>query len=206
MRTLTYVIAVTLDGFIAGPDGQYDFFGFDGDFAAYLLAEFPETMPTHARGPLGLTDVAPRRFDTVVMGRGTYEPGLAIGVTSPYAHLRQYVFSRSLQVDDPAVHVVSGDPVALVRELKREEGPAQRGLGIWLAGGGQLAGQLVDEIDELVIKRNPIVAGAGIGMFAGRFAPLGLELVDTRTFSTGTQITTLRRRKGPAGPGAVDTA
>ena len=201
MRTLTYYIAVTLDGVIAGPDGQFDFFGFEGDFAAYVLAEFPETMPTHARGPLGLTDVPHRRFDTVVMGRGTYEPGLAIGVTSPYAHLRQYVFSHRLEVDDPGVQVVSGDPVALVRELKRENGQ-----GIWLAGGGQLAAQLLGEIDEIVIKRNPIVAGAGIGLFAGTFAPVEFELIDTQTFSTGIQVTTLRRRKDPAPPGVVGTA
>lgn len=149
-------------------------------------------MPTHTRGPLGLTDVPNRRFGTVVMGRGTYEPGLAIGVTSPYAHLCQYLFSRSLTVDDPGVEVVSGDPFALVRDLKQEADPDPSGLGIWLAGGGQLAAQLLGEIDELV-KAQPDRPGAGIGLFTGTFGPVDFELVDTQTFSTGTQITTLRR-------------
>ncbi|GAB3855065.1 hypothetical protein GCM10027610_087620 [Dactylosporangium cerinum] len=49
MRKLIYLVAVTLDGFIAGPDAQADFFGFDGDSAAAVLADWPETMPTHLR-------------------------------------------------------------------------------------------------------------------------------------------------------------
>ncbi|WP_455353344.1 hypothetical protein [Streptomyces sp. SYSU K217416] len=49
MRKLTYYIAATLDGYIAGPDGQYDFFPFEGEEAAAILADFPETMPTPAR-------------------------------------------------------------------------------------------------------------------------------------------------------------
>jgi dihydrofolate reductase len=188
MRKLTYYIAASLDGFIAGPEGQFDFFGFEGDFAAFVLAEFPETLPGPARGPLGIGEAANQRFDTVVMGRGTYEPGLAAGLTSPYPQLRQYVFSRSLTGTDPAVEVVAGDPVEVVRKLKAEDG-----LGIWLCGGGQLAGQLRDEIDELIVKINPLVLGAGIPLFAGEFAVDQLRLVESRTFATGTIMATYER-------------
>jgi dihydrofolate reductase len=76
---------------------------------------------------------------------------------------RLHVVSSTLQVEDPDVDVVA-DPVALVRMMKQREG-----LGIWLAGGGTLAAALRDEIDELVIKRNPIVTGSGIALFQGTF-------------------------------------
>ena len=83
----------------------------------------------------------------------------------PYAHLEQYVFAHGLAA--PAdVTVVEGDPVELVRKLKAEDG-----LGIYLAGGGNLAGQLRDEIDEWVVKVSPVVLGAGIRVFEHAFAP-----------------------------------
>jgi dihydrofolate reductase len=188
MRQLTYYIATSLDGFIAGPDGQFDFFAFEGDLAAAIIADFPETLPGPAREPLGIADVPNRRFDTVLMGRGTYEPGLAAGMTSPYPQLRQFVFSRSLTGTDPAVEIVAGDPVEVVRRLKAEDG-----LGIWLCGGGELAAQLRDEVDELIVKINPVVLGAGIPLFAGGFRPDGLRLTGTRTFGTGTIMATYAR-------------
>ncbi|GAB7188542.1 dihydrofolate reductase family protein [Kitasatospora sp. Ki12] len=185
MRQLTYYVGTTLDGFIAGPDGQFDFFPFEGDLAAALVAEYPETFPAHGRGPLGLDGVANKRFDTVLMGRGTYGHGLAAGVTSPYPHLAQYVFSRTLAPLDPAVEIVSGDPVAFVRGLKRQDGA-----GIWLCGGADLAGQLLGEIDELVVKRYPVVAGSGIPLFRAPFLPTGFTLTDSRVFTSGATVTT----------------
>ena len=188
MRKLTYYIAMSLDGFIAGPGGEFDFFGFEGDFAAAVLADFPETLPGPARGPLGIADSANKRFDTVLMGRGTYEPGLAVGMTSPYPQLRQFVFSRTLTGADPAVEVVADDPVGVVRRLKAEDG-----LGIWLCGGGKLAAQVRDEIDEVILKINPVVLGAGIPLFAGEFRPEHFRLAETRTFATGTIMATYAR-------------
>lgn len=121
------------------------------------------------------------------MGRATYEPGLKLGWTSPYAHLRQYVVSRTLVSPDPAVTVV-GDPVALVRELKEQEG-----MDIWLCGGGKLAAALRDEIDELIIKRNPLVIGSGIPLFDGPFTPTGFAPVSTRSFDSGLAITHFKK-------------
>ncbi|SIN13098.1 dihydrofolate reductase family protein [Micromonospora cremea] len=185
MRKLTYYIATSLDGFIAGPAGESDFFAFEGDLAAAILADYPETLPTHAREPLGITLAANTTFDTVLMGRATYEPALAIGVTSPYAHLRQYVFSRTLDQRDPSVEIVADEPAEFVRALKRQDG-----MGIWLCGGAMLAGQLVDEIDELVVKRYPVVLGSGIPLFRTPFAVSGFTLHDTRVFNTGATIST----------------
>jgi dihydrofolate reductase len=96
MRSLVYFVATTLDGYIAGLDrGDPDLFPFEGPHVADLLAEFPEMTPGHARPALGLNDDN-RRFDTIVMGRTTYDIGRAVGLTSPYPHLRQIVVSTSV--------------------------------------------------------------------------------------------------------------
>ncbi|SCD58922.1 hypothetical protein F558DRAFT_03219 [Streptomyces sp. AmelKG-A3] len=115
MRKLVYYVAVTLDGRIAGPQGEYDFYpqGDEEQAAAYsswMNARCPETVPTVAREALGLADTPHASFDAVVMGLGAYRPALDEGITSPYAHLRQYVVSSTLAADiDPAVTVVAED-------------------------------------------------------------------------------------------------
>ncbi|HEU5157539.1 MAG TPA: dihydrofolate reductase family protein [Streptosporangiaceae bacterium] len=189
MRRLIYYVAATIDGFIAGPRGEVDFFPFEGEVARAILAEYPETMPVHARGPLGVADSPARHFDTVVMGRGTYEPALQAGIPSPYPHLRQYVVSTTLTATGESGDVqFAADPLRLVRELKTQDGMA-----IWLAGGGRLAAALLDEIDELIVKRNPIVIGSGVPMFDGLFAPTGFLPGETRSFEPGAAITTYVR-------------
>ncbi|MFJ9683549.1 dihydrofolate reductase family protein [Streptomyces sp. NPDC101194] len=197
MRKLVYYVGVTLDGRIAGPGGECDFFplGNEQQSAAYFAwtnALYPETVPTAYRAAAGLTNTPNRRFDTVVMGLGTYRPALDAGITSPYAHLRQHVVSSTLKPDtDPAVTVVQGDPLALVRELKREEGTGQ---DVWLCGGGKLAGVLLPEIDELVVKNYPVVAGAGIPAFDGAFDPTVFDVAERTAFPNGVTLTHLTRR------------
>ncbi|WP_127504043.1 dihydrofolate reductase family protein [Actinoplanes solisilvae] len=166
MRKLVYYVASSLDGFIAAPDGSWDFFGpVHDDLGAFITDRYPETLP-------GAREK--RVFDTVLMGRGTYEPALKAGVTSPYAHLDQYVFSSTIDPGiDPAVTVETGDPVAFVRELKQRPGR-----DIWLCGGGALAATLRDEIDEFVIKLNPVLAGNGIRLTTSPYDPRRLTLLE----------------------------
>jgi hypothetical protein len=67
VRPLTYYVGVSLDGFIAAPDGSIDAFPVTEDVMAFIAEQYPETLPTHVRKQLGIT--APgTRFDTVVMG------------------------------------------------------------------------------------------------------------------------------------------
>ncbi|MEI5099393.1 dihydrofolate reductase family protein [Streptomyces sp. PmtG] len=188
MRKLTYFIGATIDGFIAAPDGDFDFFMpyVTEDFLPHLIAEYADALPTPGRAALGVADTPHTRFDTVLMGRGTYAPGLAAGLTSPYAHLRQIVLSRTLTTSpDPAVEVTDEDPVTLVRGLKQEDG-----LGIWLCGGADLAGQLLPEIDELIVKQYPVVAGSGIPLFRADFSPRQFQLTQSRVFERGNAILT----------------
>jgi len=84
---------------------------------------------------------------------------------------------------DAGVELVSADAVARVRELK-----ARPGKGIWLCGGGQLAAALFGEIDEMVLKVNPVLLGAGIPLFAGRVPQTAVELLDGKTYANGFQL------------------
>lgn len=177
MRTLTYYVAVTMDGFIAGPNGEYDFFPIPDELTAALVQEYPETVPTHVRDHLGI-DSPNKKFDSVVMGRRTWEPSLDAGVTSAYKHLDQYVFSTTMtEAPDDTVTLVDSDPLAYVRDLKKQDGA-----GIWLCGGGSLAGTLLPEIDELVLKISPVVIGDGIPLFRSGFDPIRFDLTESRVF------------------------
>jgi dihydrofolate reductase len=189
MRELKYFVACTVDGFIAREDGSFDFFPARGDHLDDIVARFPDTIPGHLRAALGVSG-GNRSFDAVLMGRGTYEVGLKMGVTRPYGHLKQYVFSRTLaESPDASVELVRGHPAPFVRGLK-----AQRGMDIWLCGGGELAAALIDQIDELILKVNPIVLGSGIGLFRGAPAPTRLRLIDSRPYRSGVVMVSYRMR------------
>lgn len=196
MRTLTYLVATSLDGFIAAADGgdpTGGVFPVGPDYLDHLVTHYPETLPDKARQALGVTGPG-TRFDTVLSGRRTYQVGLDAGVTNAYPHLRQIVFSRTLdRSPDPTVEVTADDPVARVRELK-----AAAGGGIWLVGGGGLAGALHDEIDELVLKINPVTLGTGVGLFGG---PDGgslhrFQLTGSQVLPSGVVVLTYRRAAG----------
>ncbi|WP_433661206.1 dihydrofolate reductase family protein [Nocardia sp. CA-128927] len=190
MRKLVYYVGVSLDGYIAGPGGEYDFYPVDEAMGASINAEYPEFVPSEFRPHVGLALDAPNKhFDTVIMGRGTYEPGLFAGFPSPYAHMKQYVVSTTLgRIDDPAVELVEADPLGLVQRLKKEEGQ-----DIWLCGGGNLASQLLGEIDEMIIKSYPVVAGGGISVFAGEFRPTLFKPTQRKEFGNGAQVTWFTR-------------
>jgi dihydrofolate reductase len=193
MRELTYLIATTLDGFIAAPQGgdpSGTVFVIEGDHMEHGIAEYPEMLPQPARAALGIEDAPAKHFDTVLMGRATYEVGADVGLTSPYPHLRQIVVSSTLAPDpDPAVEVVRTDPVGRVRQLKAEDG-----LGIWLCGGAGLATTLQDEIDVLILKQQPVVLGDGIPLFRKGAALRRFDLLEDRPFDSGVVFLTYRRR------------
>ncbi|MEV1128331.1 dihydrofolate reductase family protein [Agromyces sp. NPDC049794] len=183
MRNLVYYVAVSLDGYIAGPRGEYDALLAEGDHMDAIFTRFPDAVPTAAATALGVEQPG-TVFDTVLMGWNTYAVGLPLGATSPYSHLRQIVFSRSRHAEAEALTVTGDDPVDVVSKLKAEDGA-----DIWLCGGGSLAAALVDEIDRLVLKVNPVLFGAGIPLFAGdAYEPRAFDLVESTPYRTGVTI------------------
>lgn len=160
MRRLRYQVACSLDGFIAGPEDEFDWITPEPSFDFEAL---------HAQ------------FDTLLMGRRTYEVVHSMGESFPGKQV--IVVSRSLrQVDHPAVEVVSVGLEARIRELR-----AQPGRDIWLYGGGSLLSQLlawnlVDTVEPAII---PILLGGGVPLLASNGIRRSLTFIGQRAYPSG---------------------
>jgi dihydrofolate reductase len=88
MRQLKYYVACTVDRFIAHPDGTHDGFLMEGEHFTDLITTFPETFPAQFRDILGISGEN-KCFDTVLMGRKTYEVGLKVGIGNPYPQMQR---------------------------------------------------------------------------------------------------------------------
>ena len=173
MRELKYYVACSVDGFIARPDGSVEELGgrdTDFDFVATLQA-----------------------FDVVLMGRKTYELSLRLGHnTDP--NKKNYVFSRTLKESpDKNVEIISEGAVELIRELK-----GGTGKDIWLCGGGELATTLLEEklIDEIILKVNPVLFGAGVPLLSRQVAQTELELVESKVYRNSYMVLRYRVKYG----------
>jgi dihydrofolate reductase len=185
MMEVTYYIACSLDNFIAHHDDSHGGFCFEPEYLADLAADFPETFPAHLRSMFGI-DAPNQSFDVVLMGRNTYDVGFKAGISSPYPHLKQYLFSQSLSVSpDESVELVSSDAATFVQQLKQ-----QPGKGIWLCGGAKLATTLFAAglIDRLILKVNPFLMGEGIPLFADVIPQTALQLTEHKIHPTGVVV------------------
>jgi dihydrofolate reductase len=192
VRKLVYYVAVTLDGFIAGPDRgdptAESYFPLPQDLIEFIVAEFPETLPGQSRQAMGI-DGQGKHFDTVLEGRSSYEVGLAAGVTNAYPHLRHVVFSTTMgHSPDRTVELVATDASEAARRLKAEDG-----LDIWVVGGGKLAHALLPEIDRLILKQHASVIGSGVPMFDGPFQTHLFRPTELRQLESGVRILSFDR-------------
>ena len=164
MRQLRYSVASSLDGFIAGPNGEYDWIVVDPDI------DFAEMYAG---------------FSGLVMGRKSYDVYKATG-GGEGPSLPVYVYSRTLPEGPRDGVTVARDAAAHVRTLKQSDGKP-----LWLWGGGELFGELtraglVDGVEVAVI---PVVLGAGVPLMGANGSRLSLALRRHQLYEkTGTMI------------------
>ena len=162
MRKVILGVAVSLDGFIEGPNGEYDWCFTDQD---YGMAAFV------------------KRIDAIFMGRKTYEQSLTMGSQNPWKGTMTYVFSNSIkEIKTRDTVLVSGDVKTKVAAIKNEKGK-----DIWMFGGAELTVALMTErrIDELWLSVHPILLGAGKPLFSGLKKRIKTKLMDTKTYNSG---------------------
>lgn len=168
MRKLILGLAITLDGYIEGPNGEYDWCFTDQD---YGLNSFFE------------------RVDSIFIGRKSYEvaqqqsnidsgdaiiPGMPALIT--------YVFSKTLSSVKEGAVLISRDSIAEALSIKN-----QPGKDIWLFGGASLYDAFMREglVDELWLSVHPILLGSGKLLFRGQDGRTKLKLLESKTYETG---------------------
>ena len=169
MRKVIFGGANSLDNYIARPDGSFDWI-MHGEEAMELMKEM---WP---------------RFDTMIMGRKTYDVTKQYvpkgkKAKNPYGDMKTYVFSRTLKPsEEDGVEILSEDPGKFVKKLKK-----QKGKDIMIMGGGELARDLFEAgaIDEIGFNIHPVLLGSGVPLFHQMKKQINLELKECRPLKNG---------------------
>ena len=163
MRKVILGLGISLDGYIARPDGAVDFLFMPKDYSM---------------GPFFAT------IDTALMGRKTYDVALKMGGGGfGGSKMKSYAFSHSQPPGERGgVTFVNEPPKSFLKKLRKLPGK-----NIWLMGGGELARDFLkdDLVDELYIGVVPVLIGAGIPLFPSGFPQREFTLLENKTFSKG---------------------
>src|SRR5438105_1851473 len=175
MRKVVLGLGISLDGYIARPDGAVDFLFMPKDYSM---------------GPFFAT------IDTALMGRKTYDAALKMGGGFGDSKMKNYVFSRTQPAGERSgVTFVNESPNNFVETLRKSSGK-----DIWLMGGGELAREFLkdDVVDELYIGIVPVLIGEGLPLFPSGFPQREFTLLENKTFSKGLiALKYARTRKKP---------
>jgi len=170
MRHVVYSVAMSLDGYIADPQGGYDWIVMDPeiDFDAMF-----------------------KRYDAVLMGRKAYDAAKQSGYGMPKP--ATYVFSKTLQQADAPDVTVSDDPRTTIAALKK-----QKGKDIWLWGGGELFRSVLELglVDQLEVAIIPVLLGDGLSLLPKTDSRARLKLTGQKLYTkTGTMMLSYEVRR-----------
>jgi dihydrofolate reductase len=162
MRKLILGVAVSLDGYIEGPKGEYDWCFTDQDY--------------------GMSDFF-KRIDAIFVGRKTYEMSLGMeGGGAGFPKMKEYVFSTILNKVTKGKVLMKDNIKQEVEKIKKEKGK-----DIWLFGGASLTSSLMNDglVDEIGLAVHPVLLGGGKPLFSNINHRILLKLVDIKEYSTG---------------------
>ena len=167
MSKIVYYVAASIDGYISGVNDDISGFVGEGNGVEQYLNDLKD-------------------FETVIMGRKTYEFGYKYGLEPgklAYPHMTHYIFSKTLSLDsqDEKLHIKDFDLVEI--ERIRDESNTD----VYLCGGGVFAGWLLENelIDVLKIKTNPLILGGGVKIFGDSKKSYSLKLLQTDAYENG---------------------
>ena len=172
MPKIHYYIAISLDGYISGENGDIGGFLGEGKGIQKYLSDLND-------------------YETVIMGRNTYEFGYQYGLKPgdlAYPHMDHFIFSDTLSIeganDKLSIKKLELDEIKNIR--------ANSNTDVYLCGGGMFAGWLLEheQIDVLKLKINPLVIGKGVRLFGDYEKRFSLKLIDTETYEDGLLINT----------------
>ena len=163
MRRIRYVVAASLDGYIAGPKGEADWIVSDPDIDFRALFA---------------------QFDTVLIGRQTFEVmtgGKKKAGTMP--GMKTFVFSRTLRQRDYRKVTIVGDNAEQTAAALR----AESGKDIWLFGGGLLFRNLLGAglVDDVEVAVMPVLLGGGVPLLPPPAEVTKLKLTGHKVYKTG---------------------
>ncbi|MEP6927800.1 MAG: dihydrofolate reductase family protein [Ginsengibacter sp.] len=161
MRKIVAVFAISVDGYIAGTDNEFDWIVVDKEI------DFTEMM---------------KRYDTYFLGRKTYALSLETGGNS-FGKSKVYIFSKTLKNLEKPLILVSENVKETVNKIKKKKGK-----DIAIFGGGELLTSLLnlDLVDEINLAVIPVILGKGIPFVREINKRISLTLINSKTYSNGT--------------------
>lgn len=170
MKKIVYYVAISLDGFICGENEDISGFVAEGNGVQKYLDDLKD-------------------FETVIMGRKTYEFGYKFGLKPgdpAYPHMEHYIFSSSLTLEDSASNVHVREPNLKEIDSIKEHSKTD----VYLCGGGVFAGWLLEHqrIDVLKVKINPLILGKGVRLFGDCQTTHRLQSIDSTVYDEGLLI------------------
>jgi len=177
MRSVTYSMTVSLDGYIAGPDGSFDWADPDEDVFRLATEE--------VRGA-GVHLLGRRLYETMLYWETAGQnPALdysTLDFAAIWVALPKVVFSTTLSAVEGNARLASGDLAEEVERLQAESADGDIAIG-----GATLAAEAaaLGLIDEYRVRVYPVLLGGGIPFFPRGEDRMNLALVETRTLSSG---------------------
>ena len=173
MRNIILQLAVSLDGYIEGPNGEFDWCFTDQDYG--MSAFF-------------------KRIDAVFYGRKSYELVLSMESEAPpgFPKLKEYVFSTKLDKVRQGATLVNGNIKTEVEKIKKGKGK-----DIWLFGGADLISSLMNLklVDEIILAVHPVILGSGKALFKAIGDRTWLTLTDHKIYSNGLVFLTYKLKE-----------
>jgi dihydrofolate reductase len=176
VRSVTYSMSMSLDGYIVGPDGKFDWSGFDAEVFRFWIDEI--------RG-VGVHLMGRRLYETMLYWDTVDQSSLddaQLEWAALWNPLPKVVFSSTLTEVQGHARLASGGLAAEIERLRADPGEGEIAIG-----GATLAAEAaaLDLIDEYRVMVYPVLVGGGIPFFPRRERRVDLELVETRAFNSG---------------------